>query len=345
MFFINRLYMTLEQKFKDITVVVQGPVQTFKDRQQEEGITVKCLASIREYLPGATIILSTWHNQNIQGLDYDQLVLCDDPGQNIRQYKLDGTPRYYNNNRQIVSSCEGLKRVTTKYAMKLRSDNYLTSNDFVMLQKKFHKRGEKYKFLQERVVMSNVFARRYSKGHKVAFHLNDFFYFGLTKDLLTLWDLPLVEDFIPSKEQPYHASHPNYVIDCAQLFWLKALNKFDSSIQLEHLLDNSKEKLTQSDICYANNIIIGAPSDIGLGLCKRFVEKSRVSKPKGQCAHFYFFEWQLLYKKYCDSEFKVEYSLKKRIEVLFYRLMYVHSLYFEAKIRILKRKINWYSMR
>ncbi|GLS92615.1 hypothetical protein GCM10007916_36870 [Psychromonas marina] len=335
--------MNLEKKICDITVVVQGPVQTFKDRKQEEGITVKCLKSIREHLPGAKIILSTWHGQELQGLDYDQLVLCDDPGQNIRQYKLDGTPRYYNNNRQIVSSSEGLKKVTTKYAMKLRSDNYLTSNDFVMLQKKFQKRCNDYKFLQERVVMSNVFARQYSKGHKVAFHLNDFFYFGLTKDLLTLWDLPLVEDFIPTKEQPYHDSHPNYVIDCAQLFWLKALNKFDPSIQLEHLLDNSKAKLKQSDICYANNIIIGEPSDIGLGLCKRFIENSRVSRPKGKCAHIYFFEWQQLYKKHCDSGFNVECSLVEKIEVFIYRLMYTHSLYIEAKFRIMKRKLNWYS--
>ena len=71
---------------KDITVVVQGPVQTFSDREQESGITRKCLDSVRYFLPGAKIILSTWHNQDLTDLDYDQLVLCDDPGTNVRAY-------------------------------------------------------------------------------------------------------------------------------------------------------------------------------------------------------------------------------------------------------------------
>lgn len=334
--------MEVDGMFNCITVVVQGPVQALKGRDQEDGITVKCLNSIREYLPGAKIILSTWPNQNLQGLDYDQLVLCDDPGPNIRQYKQNGEPRYYNNNRQIISTSEGLKQVNTKYAMKLRSDNYLTSNDFVRLQAKFRKRCDEYKFLQERVVMSNVFARQYSKGHKVAFHLNDFFYFGLTDDLLTMWDLPLVKDFIPSEKQAYHDSHPNYVIDCAQLFWLMALNKFDTNIQLKHLLDNSKDKLMQSNICYANNVVIASPEEIGLGLCTRFLRKSRVSKPKGKCSHIYFYEWQVLYKKYCDPKFKVECSIKDKMKLNLYRLRYIFPLFIEAKLRILKKHTQWY---
>ncbi|MEJ6121845.1 WavE lipopolysaccharide synthesis family protein [Vibrio sp. 2-Bac 85] len=334
--------MSKGNTFNDITVVVQGPVQALSDRNQEEGITYKCLKSIRQHLPGAKIILSTWRDQILDGLDYDQLVLCDDPGSNIRQYKLDGTPKYYNNNRQIVSSYEGLKKVETKYAMKLRSDNYLTSNNFVELQKTFQKRCETYRFLQERVVMSNVFARQYSKGHRVAFHLNDFFYFGLRQDLLTLWDLPLVKDYIPSDNKPYHDSHPNYAIDCAQLFWLMALNKFDANIKLKHLLDNSKDKLIQSNICYANNVVIASPEEIGLGLCTRFLQKSRVSKPKGKCSHIYFYEWQALYKKYCDPKFKVECSLKDKVELNLYRLRYIFPLFIEAKLRILKKHTQWY---
>jgi hypothetical protein len=63
---------------RDITVVVQGPVQALPDRDQDEGITQLCLRSVRELLPGARIILSTWDQQDLDGLDYDELVINTD---------------------------------------------------------------------------------------------------------------------------------------------------------------------------------------------------------------------------------------------------------------------------
>lgn len=333
--------MQEEKNYSDISVVVQGPVQTLTDRDQEEGITKKCIDSVRKHLPGAKIILSTWHNQDLSGLDYDELVLCNDPGRNIRQYKKDGSPHYYNNNRQIVSTSEGLKRVTTKYAVKLRSDNYLTSDSFVSLQKKFPKRCKQYKFLQERVVVANAFTRKYAKGHKVAFHLSDFFYFGLTEDLLSLWDLPLIPDFEKKENQLSSPCYPNYIIDCTQLFWVLALQKFEPSIKLDHLLDNSHDKLVQSDMCYANNLIIASPEELGLGLGEKFSNgQVRISRDRGKCAHLHFNEWQALYKRYCAPSFRVEASLKFKLNLFMNRIKYVYPIYPEAKLRLLKRKLR-----
>lgn len=329
------------QGYNDISVVIQGPVQSSIDRGQEEGITKKCINSVRAYLPEAKIILSTWHNQDLTDLDYDELVLCEDPGTNIRQYKVNGTPQYYNNNRQIVSTREGLKRVTTKYAVKLRSDNYLTSNHFVALQTEFTRRCEPYKFLQQRVVVSNSFTRKYAKGHKVAFHLSDFFYFGLTEDLLTLWDLPLIANFTPNKEHPFSPCYPKYLTDCTQLFWLLALKKLSPLIELEHLLDNGRDKLTQSDICYANNLIIASPEYIGLGLGERFTNgKARISRERGKCAHIQFHEWQAIYKKHCDPSYNVKSSIKSTMNLFINRIKYIYPVYLETEMRLLKRKIK-----
>ena len=49
--------------YKDISVVIQGAVSTN---------TKKTIDSIREYLPGAIVILSTWAGSNTEGLGYDQ---------------------------------------------------------------------------------------------------------------------------------------------------------------------------------------------------------------------------------------------------------------------------------
>lgn len=326
--------------YSDISVVVQGPVQTFSDRPQEPNITHKCLASIRQYLPGAKIILSTWAGQNLSGLDYDELVISPDPGINIRNFTLQGKPQKYNNNRQIVSSKEGLKRVKTKYAMKLRSDNFLIGNGFVTLQKQYSKRGSDYAFLQERVVVSDVFTRKYAKGYPVAFHISDFFYFGCTEDVLAFWDIPLFEDFVPSKSSEINIGFPDFVTDCTQALFLAALQRFDASIQLKSLLDNSKDKLLLSKQIIANNLIVAPLDMIGLGLCQKFLGQARVSRTSGQVSHLQFFEWQNLVKKYCDKDLKIDDYWLKTVSMFFKRCIYVYPTRIQTRIKLYKRQLQ-----
>ena len=63
----------------DISVVVQGAIAG-PSKDGKAYPTRDCLLSIRRRLPGAEIILSTWKGSDVTGLDYDQLVLNDDPG-------------------------------------------------------------------------------------------------------------------------------------------------------------------------------------------------------------------------------------------------------------------------
>ncbi|GAD80544.1 WavE lipopolysaccharide synthesis family protein [Vibrio ezurae] len=324
--------------FKDISVVVQGPVQALVDRNQEEGITQRCLRSVREHLPGAKIILSTWYDQDLDGLDYDELVLCQDPGHNIRQYNRDGSPHYFNNNRQIVSTAEGLKKVKTKYAVKLRSDNYLTNNDFVEYQKKYDVFGDAHRYFNQRVVVSDIFTRKFAKGLSVPLHISDFFYFGLTSDLLSLWDLPLEKDYIPSQALPFDASDPYHLVDCTQLFVLKSLKKIGEKFDLKHLHDKSIVGTKISEEFIANNLIILGETQLGLGLPSKFKGNTRVSKLKGKCSHYQFFEWELLYKKYSYRDYKVEIDFFYLARIHIARLCYIYPRSLETIFNIYKRK-------
>ena len=112
----------------DISIVVQGAV----DKTE----TPKCLKSIRQYLPNAEIILSTWEGTDlscIEGL-YDKLVLSKDPGGVFYEKK-----KYYQNiNRQIVSTKAGLELAERKFIMKLRSDLIFTNNTFLDYFEKFN---------------------------------------------------------------------------------------------------------------------------------------------------------------------------------------------------------------
>lgn len=323
--------------FENITVVVQGPVQTLKGRTQEAGITHKCLSSVRQHLPGAIIILSTWPEQQLSGLDYDQLVISEDPGSNIRSFHSDGRPQHYNNNRQIVSTLAGLKQVKTPYAIKLRSDNYLIGNQFVRMQQRYPKRCDSHRLFRERVVVSNVFTRKYAKGFRVAFHLSDFFYFGLTEDLLAIWDLELLKDVTTDEAADAKNASRGLLIDCTQMFWLKTLKKFDPSIRLDGLLDNAPETLEKSDIYYANNLIIAEPDALGLSLGEKFSGNARIARQKGKCAQWQHFEWQDLYRKYCQPSFKPDATAWQRLSLTFARLLHVLPTRIETTLKKVRR--------
>ncbi len=286
-----------------ITVVVQGPVQSLPERPQDEGITRRCLTSVRKHLPGARIILSTWEDQEISGLDYDELVINEDPGPNIIGFHPGGEPRKENTNRQIVSTVGGLKRVTSRYAMKLRADNYLTGAGFKRLQQRYPGRCEEFRILQERVVVTNTLARKVYRGRRVAFFLSDFFDFGLTEDVLNIWDLPLLPDFPYDprlKGALQHHGAPDNKLDVDQVLAQRFINKNrQEQLDLRHCYDSSGGKLRQSDLFFANNFVVTTAEEIGLGLPVKFTEgRQRKLSSKATCLSSP--EWQLLYRKYCD---------------------------------------------
>ncbi|WP_345886891.1 WavE lipopolysaccharide synthesis family protein [Shewanella algae] len=287
--------------FSDITVVVQGPVQSYQERAQETGITHKCLQSIREYLPGAKIILSTWEGQDCSGLEPDLLLLNQDPGGNIVAYDAAGKPQKLNFNRQIVSSAEGLKRVETRYAVKLRSDNFLTGKGFVAAQGKYPVRKAADSYFQERVVVNTSYFRRYAEGQRVVRHPSDFFHFGLKEDLLKIWDLPLFADleYDPSRsgQAQYHGA-PLTCPHAEQIYcdiWLRRLDPAWPKLEHRHHFDAAMDE--QWDRFMASNLLVLEPEQIGLGLIKRFIPKS---KRPNEMSHL---DWQLLYQHYCDPKF------------------------------------------
>jgi len=315
----------------EITVVVQGPVQALRDRHQEDGATMQCLKSVRKYLPGSHIILSTWPDQDLNGLDYDELIICDDPGRNIVGYNPDGSPRYENTNRQIVTTAEGLRKVNTKYAIKLRSDNYLTGNSFKQLQSKWTKRCEELRFTEERVVIANTFSRRFYRGLRITYYICDFFYFGLTKDLKAIWDIPHFADIAYREDQKNCEQHPGSpwpILDVDQMLakrFLKHSYKFN--IGIEHKHDLRFNARNNSDRIFANNFVVATPEQINFGLPTKF-KVNRQAKKSTQITYLSHAEWERLYKKYCDPSYQPETGTLDLLDIWAWRAIFVPIKFF-----------------
>ncbi|MCE2594008.1 WavE lipopolysaccharide synthesis family protein [Motilimonas cestriensis] len=290
-------------QFEHISVVVQGPVQNTPDRtHHEEGITQRCLSSIRTFLPGARIILSTWHQQDLTGLEYDELVLSDDPGQNKDGFC---PVNYY---RQITSTKAGLAHVTTPYAVKLRSDNFLNGNEFVALQQQYTAHDPADKLFAEKVVINANLFRKNSHGRDVIMSPSDFFYYGRTEDLNKIWqqpnflDQPFAEALLTKTQQ----SQAKYALEAEQTYcqiWLRSLT--ERAPLMGHRFDHSSEDLAFWQRFLASNIIICEPENMGLGLRK--ISK-RAFKRANEFSHL---DWLVLYKQYCDPTISTPFSFEQ----------------------------------
>ncbi len=293
--------------FHDLAVVVQGAVR-------QEFIQI-CLGSIRKYLPGAQIIVSTWEGSDTADIDCDKLVCSKDPGCFPYDVLQDSLPN--NIDRQIVSTQAGLQCVDRKYCIKMRTDFYLTSNHFLDFYEKYGSFYEKYHFLSKRVIVCSLYSRNPRYRHAcfaMPYCISDFFYFGLTKDVLEIFHhLELTADrdkqyfhIYSGKRKELHYSYALCRFMPEQAIWMGFLKQHMPRLYCEHRDDVNAKNIFYTEQSIANNTVILSPVQIGLASCKKdmFAKGSREN-----C--YSHVQWKFLYhifsrkKKYLKGVYLV----------------------------------------
>ena len=294
-----------------ISVLVQGPVDIQETR--------KCLVSIRRYLPDAEIILSTWNNDAVSDLDYDDIVLCDDPGAVlIEEFK---NKQVYNNiNRQLYSTKEGLKRVSRQYAMKLRSDLILTNNTFLDYFEKFQSRGTNYNVFERKILTDVLFTRFSIKSGKqykrveIPFHISDWWLFGLTDDLKKYFidtELVIEPHFTNyfsypeniNKLTPYGRAKFKFAPE--QYFGYSCFSRNFDDIYMEDAADVSDDLIEKSRQCLVNNFIFLEFAQSGIYLNKYSYSKNERFSGDQYLGLYNFYRYECEYKKYCDRDYTI----------------------------------------
>jgi hypothetical protein len=223
----------LNQTSNQISVVVQGPICGSDDQPLQERVTYKTLKSVREILPDAELILSTWNGSNVAGLDYDVLLQSEPPP---AWKRADG---WINNvNRQIVSTLAGLNRATRPLAMKLRSDCELHGSGFLDLFDRYSSKERPTKVFKQRLVTCSLFSRR--PQDLLLFHVSDLFHFGRLDDMKCLWDIPMAPEnetsdwHTASGHRPWFSLWPGIFVRYTpeQYIWVSCLQKMGVHAQL-----------------------------------------------------------------------------------------------------------------
>jgi hypothetical protein len=222
-----------------ISVVIQGPV--IRDRIDDRPTTDECLRSIREYLPDAEIILSTWEGADTSRLaGYDKLVTSGDPGGIWNYVKR----RYSNVNRMIRSTSAGLRVASREYCLKFRTDLRLTSNMICRVDDTATQ-GGRYSLFSVPMTTTNYYVRDPSVIPMI-FHPSDIVQFGLTRDLTEFWEQPLVDpNWLVRKKRPVMSVFGRYAgftpmrFVPEQVVTLQWLAKRGVSVILKDIFDTS----------------------------------------------------------------------------------------------------------
>lgn len=272
---------------KDISVVVQGAVDPV--------VTKKCLASVRKYLPGAEIILSTWKDMDIRNLDADIILQNKDPGVLSPTYAF-GEIYPANQNRQLISTQEGIKKCSRGFIIKLRSDCWLKNVNFMYFFNRYPLRNDMDSLFKNRVICSSIYSRRFSdfNGFPTPFHVSDFFFFGKSEDVRDYFlgtSIDNRDDFV-HYEFPDRKPYPSvtYRFFPEQYFCIEWLKRHSIETSLHDLTAWSENVLMFSDKILFNNFIFLDPKDIGLASFKHDVALKEAIGNYGIISHKFFEE-------------------------------------------------------
>jgi len=308
---------------KEISVVVQGPIAGLPGDKEEDRLTYRCLKSIRKTLPEAKIILSTWKDSDKAGLDYDLLIENDDPGVSMMG---DFTPNCF---RQIVSTLNGLKRAETKYAIKTRPDLIFKNAGFLKYFDEFNSfpRDKRYKATKERVVTLTTINPH--RKLKFPYHASDWFFFGLTEDLMEMFDVPLVlQKGLQRTNREGVVCEVGTPFSCEQYVLTNFLKKKGWNIHFETMDDLSHDNIGLYEKYIANNSILLTARRAGLDWLK-FPGAAYAQIPAFSNTGMYTFnEYKRLLNKYAGTNLII---LPNPLEALAYATVYPLRFYLKEK--------------
>lgn len=249
---------------RDITFVCTGKI-IGKGRYA----TARSLRSVRKYFPEAEIVLSTWEGEDLSGLDglYDRLVLNKKMEPEYSAH-LESCPWKAPNtyDLQQYSVNRGLKACRTKYAVRWRTDFVLQNGDFLKNYNTFNRLFDMYEadcriFEQRVLIHKTLTVNPHAPDLAFAQHPADLFHFGLTEDLLRLWDgrpMPkgVYDFFCRGAGQPNPCRFASrYIIE--QYLWVALLEKAGKAAAVpEYYLATSPRLKELTDRFFVSNFLI-----------------------------------------------------------------------------------------
>lgn len=274
-----------------LSIVISGPI--LGNGIEKNIYTIEACKSARKFFPGAEVIVSTWKGEDTEGLDYDILLLNEDPG-----------PNEGNINRQICSRLEGIKKASREYVLAIRSESVIYNTNFMKYIDRYNAHKGTYTFLKNRVVIP----ASYPASRGALFHMGDWYFFGHKSDLLDIWDIPYMDDSVYNNFEDDLLYNPHRYLITAFVkkhYPLQFLKKND-------ITDNNRQLY---EAVLAENFVITGFYEYGIKSLKYPLSGSFFSKLFHKEVGYTFCEWKELYNKYADGNEMINKSLAEKLMI------------------------------
>jgi hypothetical protein len=179
----------------------------------------------------------------------------------------------------------------------------LRDASFLGYYNRFPARHPTYAVFEQRIICPTLYAMCPARSAAL-FMPSDFLSFGLTADLLKLWDIPLAPEPETSRyfeihpERRWRGEPADNQFFPEQYIWVACLRKY-VGVPFRDAHDFSAEAIRVSDLSLVNNFILLEMDQIRL-------EAPRHHVPKAAWAScFSHAEWLGLYRQYCDPAAQV----------------------------------------
>lgn len=282
-----------------LSFIIQGEVLPHINQQ---------IAEVRRIFPQSEIIVSTCNGIDYSIIGADKIVVSHDPG--FFYYSTCSGEKINNINRQIVSTLAGLKAATHDYAFKLRSDFFLIGNDFLKYRDEFPKYDNEYKIFEHKILSCCYFARNPVSDAPFPFHPSDLAFFGATKDLIKLFEIPLMtekEAFWDTKNYCFNRYVPE------QYIFINCLKKNGFDVRCDCYNDCTPENIEQTERFFASNFIFLTFEQFNLQPTKHTFNMKVYPNAFKSC--YTHVEWQNLYKKYVDNSYIIPPKDMERLKI------------------------------
>lgn len=304
----------------EISIVIQGPIYP--------GITHEVTSRMRDIFPNSEIIISTWEGNDVTDLNYDLVIFNKDPGGT--QLILNSEYKKHNNQvRMIVSSISGIRKATKKYTLRWRSDLLLKDDRFLNHFDEYSERCEDWKIFEKRVLVHYATHPLFRP-----FHTTDISCFGLTTDIIKIWDIPIpdkhflnyfIENPLPKNFYvPYHG-HLVPKIGAEPYVWYSFMKKYENifgEIDFRHNWDLTKRNLYLTEISIANNLQILPREEFDFSPLQHSYLLTESARKTWLTEDL----WLYYYKKHCVKRKNISY--------------YILKIYWEARLLKYKYKNN-----
>lgn len=248
----------------EVAVVIQGPVT--------ERI-VELLGAVIQLLPDAEIILSTWsdHYETVKSLVSSfniQVVITP----SIKASYVDPVSGVEDNlERQILSTMNGLLKVSRPYVAKIRSDSMLTGDELFCISP-----NSKNPLLKSKITITNYGFVDPAKLPYLAY-FSDMAMFGETADIITYWkiDENLVYKFglLDLLRSNLYFGNTGFRVcryGCEQQLGINFSRKLYSDLKVAHINDFSKDLLYKTEKVASDSFHMIDYTKSGVNFGKRF---------------------------------------------------------------------------